>query len=398
VIVLRKFLFPRENFHDLHDFAFQKVHHILNMASETIGTEEYTILRLSSAKGPVYRRIKRTPLRDARLDEIPVIDVSGIFSASLAERQAAADQIHNAATNSGFFYVKNHGVPSAVVDAAHKSSLEFFRQSEELKEKANATRSGSFQGWKPPNTQRINATESIDVRESFSFRYNPKYDPKVCDNLEEIPDEIKTCLTSNDFPWEQTSNLPAFKEDIIAYWQAGLSLARHLVHSFALALSLPEDYFDPKVSVPDASVAINYYPPMPPHSPSSEITEEQVSIGSHTDFQLFTILWQDSVGGLQVLNREGEWINAAPIPGTFVINIADYLQRITNDKYVSTVHRAKNLSEKERVSMPLFFGFNLNETCGVLPSCVDEENPAKYEPISCREWVELRVRAMHKTD
>jgi isopenicillin N synthase-like dioxygenase len=117
-------------------------------------------------------------------------------------------------------------------------------------------------------------------------------------------------VASDDFPWEQTSNLPEFKEDIIAYWQAGLGLARELVHSFALALSLPEDYFNGKVSVPDASVAINYYPPMA-SSPSAEEVE-QVSIGSHTNFQLFTILWQDPVGGLQVLNKEGEWINARP--------------------------------------------------------------------------------------
>ena len=98
-----------------------------------------------------------------------------------------------------------------------------------------------------------------------------------------------------------------------------------------------------------------------------------------------------------MLNREGEWINAAPMEGTFVVNIGDYMQRITNDRYISTVHRAKNLSGKERVSMPLFFGFNLNETCGVLPSCVDVDHPAKYEAISCEEWVSLRVREMLKT-
>jgi isopenicillin N synthase-like dioxygenase len=98
-----------------------------------------------------------------------------------------------------------------------------------------------------------------------------------------------------------------------------------------------------------------------------------------------------------VLNREGEWINAAPIEGTFVVNIGDYLQRITNDRYISTVHRARNLSGKERISMPLFFGFSLNERCGVLESCIDEEHPAKYDEISCKEWIDLRVKAMHTT-
>ena len=74
---------------------------------------------------------------------------------------------------------------------------------------------------------------------------------------------------------------------------------------------------------------------------------------------------------------------------------SDYLQRITNDLYTSTVHRAINTSGHERVSMPFFFGFNLNETCGVLPSCVSEATPARYEEIGCEEWVRRRAGAMH---
>jgi isopenicillin N synthase-like dioxygenase len=361
--------------------------------SET-SSEGYTILKLSSAEGLVFRKIKRTPLRDAREDEIPLIDVSGMFSHLLEDRTAVARSIHEAATNNGFFYIKNHRVPSSVIESAHQASLEFFRQPEQLKELVNAKRSPTFNGWKPPRTQRINATESIDVRETWSFRYNPKYDPVVCNELDSMPAEVRDCMTMDEFCWEQTSNLPHFKTGAIEYWRATLTLARSLTRSFALALSLPEGYFDAKIKYPDAGIAINYYPSIR----SSTCTEEQVSIGSHTDFQLFTILWQDTNGGLQVLNRDGEWLNAAPIEGTFVVNIGDYLQRITNDRYVSTVHRARNLSGKERISMPLFFGFGLNERCGVLESCVSNDRPARYEEISCKEWVELRVKAMHTTN
>ncbi|KAH7393484.1 hypothetical protein BKA64DRAFT_709825 [Cadophora sp. MPI-SDFR-AT-0126] len=357
--------------------------------------DEYSLLRLSSANGPVFRKIKVASLRDARPDEIPLIDISGIYSTSLDNRKAVAAQIHNAATNNGFFYVKNSGIADSIMKAAYDSSLEFFRQPDEIKQKVNAELSPCLNGWKPPKTQRINEAESIDVRETFSFRYNPAYDPVVAGNLDAIPAEIRESLVTNEFCWENTTNLPNLKNDIINYWRSTLGLARQLTRSFALALSLPEDHLDSKITYPDAGVGLNYYPSIPPSSPDSE---EQVSIGSHTDFQLFTILWQDSNGGLQVLNREGEWINAAPIEGTFVVNIGDYLQRITNDRYISTVHRARNLSGKERISMPMFFGFNLNETCGVLDSCVDEEHPRKYEPISCKEWVEMRVKAMHTTE
>ncbi|CZR59379.1 related to gibberellin 20-oxidase [Phialocephala subalpina] len=353
--------------------------------------DDTTLLKLSSAEGPIYRRIKNAPIRDARPDEIPIIDISGIYSQNFEDRKSVANQIHKAATHSGFFYVKNHGVPSSMTEAAQAAALEFFRQPDEIKQKVNATLSKSFNGWKAPKTQRINASESIDVRETFSLRYNPLYDPGVPDTEDEIPEDIKSTVTIDEFCWDQTSNLPHFKRDVLEYWRATVKLARNLTRSFALALSLPEQYFDTKITYPDAGVAINYYPPMPVSSQASGDN----SIGSHTDFQLFTILWQDGNGGLQVLNRDGEWINAAPIEGTFVVNIGDYLQRITNDQYISTVHRARNLSGKERISMPLFFGFNLNETCGVLESCVSEERPAKYEPISCRDWVEKRVKAMH---
>ncbi|KUJ19734.1 2og-Fe oxygenase family protein [Mollisia scopiformis] len=358
----------------------------LTASAET--SDNTTLLKLSSAEGPVYRHIKNIPLRDARPDEIPIIDLSTISSPSLSSRQSIATQIHQAATHNGFFYVKNHGIASSTIENAYSSALEFFRQSEDIKQKVDATNSKSMNGWKAPKTQRINASESIDVRETFSFRYNPVYDPEVPD---EIPENVKNTVTIDDFCWDQTYNLPHFKDHSLDYWRETVKLARTLTRIFALALSLPEEYFDAKIKYPDAGVAINYYPPMPA---SSEQAGEN-SIGSHTDFQLFTILWQDNNGGLQVLNRDGEWINAAPIEGTFVVNIGDYLQRITNDRYISTVHRARNLSGKERISMPLFFGFNLDEMCGLLEICVDEEHPARYEAISCRDWVQKRVKAMH---
>ncbi|KAF3359854.1 hypothetical protein VdG1_05063 [Verticillium dahliae VDG1] len=110
------------------------------------------------------------------------------------------------------------------------------------------------------------------------------------------------------------------------------------------------------------------------------------------------MLWQDDVGGLQGLNREGQWIRASPVPGTFVVNIADYLQRITNDLYVSTVHRAVNRSGRERISMPFFFGFGLHESCAVIKSCLKDGEEPRYEDIGCDAWVKKRAQAMHKTD
>lgn len=323
-----------------------------------------------------------------------MIDVSGIFSESLEDRKQVAQQIRRAATLNGFFYMKGTGIDDSIPEAAYTALLRFFRQDFEVKNRANVKHSKYYNGYKPPNTQRINASESVDHRETFSWTYDPEYDPDVAD-VAAIPEHIKKYLRPEQFHWDATSNLPELKTSIVTYWRACLKLARALVHSFALSLDLPETFFDAKFSHPDAALALNYYPPM--ERPAVPSAEDAVSIGSHTDFQLFTILWQDSAGGLQVLSRDGQWLNAPPVPGTFVVNFADYFQRITNDRYVSTVHRAQNYSGRERISMPFFFGFNRNESCSVLPSCVPEGEQPKYEEIGCDEWVTRRVEAMHRT-
>jgi hypothetical protein len=124
---------------------------------------------------------------------------------------------------------------------------------------------------------------------------------------------------------------------------------------------------------------INYYPA----NTAPKNATIDVGIGAHTDLQCFTFLWQDSVGGLEVLTKEGQWLKVPPVEDTFVVNIGDFLMRLSNDRFQSTVHRVFNYAPVERYSLPFFFGFNFNETCSVLPSCIDEEHPPKYEPIGC---------------
>ncbi|EEY21475.1 gibberellin 3-beta-dioxygenase [Verticillium alfalfae VaMs.102] len=297
-----------------------------------------TLLRLASGNGPVTRTVLTTPLRDALPSEIPIIDISGAFSDALADREVVAQQIRAAATTSGFFYIANHNIPASVTESAKAACLAFFRQPLEAKMQAHVGKSRYFNGYKPPGSQRINKSESVDARETFSWTYDPRFDP-AAPPVEAIP--------------------PA----------PGGFLANE----------------EAAAQGPSASANGGDGP-------------AEVSIGSHTDFQLFTMLWQDDVGGLQVLNRDGQWIRASPVPGTFVVNIADYLQRITNDLYVSTVHRAVNRSGRERISMPFFFGFGLHESCAVIKSCLKDGEAPRYEEIGCDAWVKKRAQAMHKTD
>lgn len=336
-------------------------------------------LELKTAYGPVYRDVRRTPPRDCVPSEVPVIDLFGIYG-DLDSRKALAAIIREASENTGFFYIKNHGIPKAIIDVARAQSEAFFSQPEEHKRKVATAKSKFFNGWTEKYAYKISPSESRDRREAFMWRYDPQYDPELKDK---VPEDVKPWLMGEEFVWDETAHIPGFKRDMLLYWQHCLTLARRLIRIFALALELPETYFDRLVTFPGADGVVNYYPKNT--DSIAEDADTEVGIGAHTDLQSFTLLWQDMVGGLQVLTKDGQWIKVPPVEDTFVVNIGDFLMRLSNDRFKSTVHRVYNRAPVDRYSMPFFFGFNFNEKCAVLPSCMSDRHPAKYEPITCGE-------------
>ncbi|RDW74819.1 hypothetical protein BP6252_05961 [Coleophoma cylindrospora] len=367
------------------------------MATQTTTTTKpgRKILKLDSSNGQAYREISTAAPRAATAEEIPVIDISKITSPELEDRMSIALQIKSAAENSGFFYIKNHGVEEQTISNAKAAAIKFMAEPMELKQKIARNKQKYWNGYCGPEGSQANKTESKDYKEGFGWQYSPDFDP-LYDHLPKpiplssIPADIREFIRAEHHIWDGTLTVPGFKEDAIAYYRSMINLARRLTKVFALALDLKEDYFDALTTYPGADLAFNYYNPVGPEVggvSGDEVMSHEVGLGSHTDLQCFTILWQDMIGGLLILNRTGEWIKATPIEGTFVVNIGDFLMRMTNDKWLSTVHRVEvNRSAEPRISMPLFFGFNFNEVIGVLPSCVSEENPAKYEPLRVGDW------------
>lgn len=264
-----------------------------------------TKLELRTALGPVYRDVLCNPPRDCTPEEIPVIDLEPIFSDDLAERQKVAAQIRTAAVNTGFFYIRNHGIPAVTIAKCKQQVLNFMAQPAEAKESVSARKySRFFSGYTSPASTNISPSESVDIRESLSFRYRPEYDPDHPMDVAELPDQVRRWIRGETFLWERTRHLPGFQEDCLAYWRCCLTLARRLVKSFALSLDLAENYWDDKVTHPGADGVFNYYPARA----DEQLESSTVGLGSHTDLQLFTLLWQDNVGGLQVLTKEGQWI------------------------------------------------------------------------------------------
>jgi isopenicillin N synthase-like dioxygenase len=317
------------------------------MAIQTVETSpEFVKLELRTAYGPVYRDVSTKPPRDATSDEIPVIDISAI-NGDLEARKHLARQIKDAAMNTGFFYIKNHGISEYTIQSALDASKAFFAQSQEAKDSVSIGHAKYFNGFTGKKTSMASPTEGLDIRESFSWMYLPEYDPIPKDPAS-VPPEVKEWFRGEDWIWGKCQHLPGFKQGCMAYYKECLQLARRLVKIFALCLDLPEDYFDSVTTYPGADGVFNYYPAL---SAEQAASSKDIGLGSHTDLQCFTLLWQDMHGGLQVLNRDGQWIKATPIEGTFVVNIADYMQRLSNDMFKSTVHRVFNRSTVDRYAI-----------------------------------------------
>ena len=178
---------------------------------------------------------------------------------------------------------------------------------------------------------------------------------------------------------------PGFKAGVAAYYSEVLTLARRFVRLLAKVLELPADYFDPMVTHPGAMLRLLKYPAQDPSQPDA------LGIGAHTDIECFTILCQGTQPALQILNVNGEWIEAPPIPGTFVINIGDMLARWSNDVFISTVHRVLNITGEERYSVPFFFGVNYDATVEPLPTCASANGKTAYEPVLAGDYVYRRL-------
>jgi len=209
----------------------------------------------------------------------------------------------------------------------------------------------------------------------------------------ELPEDDPDYLAGNIMlgPNVWPDNLPGFREEVYDYYEAVHQLGVTMFRAFEMTLGLPQGWFDDKITRPMGQLRLIYYPPQ-----EGPIDPDQIGIGAHTDYECFTLLLQDQVGGLQVGNREGEWIKATPIPGAIVINIGDMLMRWTNGEFVSTPHRVINDTGKERVSFPFFFGANYDCVVSPLPQFTAADNPAKFPPTRCGLWTENMITDVYE--
>jgi isopenicillin N synthase-like dioxygenase len=333
-----------------------------------------TAQSVRTGNGP--RSIADTGIDPVRLpfDRLPVIDLAPIFGSDPAATAQMAAELRAACTQVGFFYLRNHRVPRTVIDAAFAAAHGYFALDAGTKERNHVSRSRNNRGYAALLEENTDPNARGDLHESFDIALElGEDDPDVRAG--------KRLYGPNQWPAGQ----PDFRAALLAYHGAMLALSGHLLHAFAHALDLDPGYFDGHFTKPLATLRVLHYPPQ-----TGPIDERQIGIGAHSDYECFTILAQDRVAALQVLNTDGQWVQAPPLEDCFVVNIGDQMARWTNDRFASTVHRAINRSGLERYSIPFFFGPDYDTVVEALPGCTGPDRPARYAPVTSGAYVNSR--------
>lgn len=317
-------------------------------------------------------------LASIRHSAIPVIDIGPL----LAGDDAPAEAIGQACREIGFFYIKNHGIPQELIDSVYESARQFFSLAPAEKEKTAIEHSTSHRGWfriGGENLDPAKQQQAGDFKEGF----------KIGRDLPLDHARVKAGLPlhgPNLWP-----DLPGWREVMQDYYDRQVELGKTLLGAFALALGLKRDYFEPWLGITMTTLGPLHYPPQTGH-----ITEAQIGAGAHTDYGCLTLLHQDSTGGLQVQGLDRSWISAPPIPGTYVVNIGDMMERWTNGVFRSTPHRVINTSGHERYSLPFFFDPDFYAPVECLPTCLLPGETPKYKPTTAGQHLLDQINAAFK--
>jgi isopenicillin N synthase-like dioxygenase len=312
------------------------------------------------------------------MEQIPIIDVSGLRSAALADRQAVAAELGKACREVGFFYVINHGIPDAVRAGVFQAAKDVFALSPEDKESVSIKLSPENRGYVGFGTERLDEAAAPDQKEAYNIGLDlPPDDPEV---LAGVP-----LRGPNLWP-----PVPGWREKVLDYFNACDALLKDIHRGFALDLGVAEDYFADKLDRAASFLRLLHYPAKSDGAPAGEL-----GAGAHTDYGNLTILATDGVAGLQVRRRDGAaWLDAPHVEGAFVCNIADCLMRWTNDVYVSTPHRVLSPAQ-ERYSVAFFGDANPNALVETLPTCLAPGEVPRYAPITSGEYLIQRLTATY---
>lgn len=316
-------------------------------------------------------------------DEIPSLDMAE-FTAGTSEQKAAfVKKLGDAYQNIGFVAIKNHGLSKDLQDRLYNSIKSFFSLPDETKTAYEKPEMGFQRGYTGKGKEHAKGRNTGDLKEFYH----------VGQELSFIPDSdpIKSEYPENLWPSEITQ----FKVDAIEAYQTLENAGKAMLRAIAISLELPEDYFENKVAHGNSILRqIHYFPIENP----DEVPADAVRAAEHGDINLITLLMGASADGLQVLRKDGKWIPITALPDQLVVNVGDMLERLTNKKLKSTIHRVVNPPKEKmntsRYSIPFFMHPRSDMDLTCLESCLDDAHPKQFEDVTAGEFLEERLREL----
>ncbi|AJE46860.1 isopenicillin N synthase family dioxygenase [Celeribacter indicus] len=313
--------------------------------------------------------------------DLPIVDIAPFLDGDPQARAQVARAFGAAFETTGFAIVTGHGVPEDLARRLYDTMTAFFDQPMERKTVFTPPEKAKGRGYLPIGIESVAKTLSGETP------------PDLCEALVYAAPHRPENDATNYWPDD-----PPALAGLVRAWTGEINtLSRHLARLSALALDLPEEYFDADYADPSLTLRFVNYPDQP-EAPKPG----QLRYGEHHDYGALTILRQDAApGGLEIRDDTGVWREAPVVPDSFVINVGDLLARWTNNRWRSTLHRVSNpprdlTGSTRRLSMVAFTGPNERTQISCLPSCQSAENPPLYQPVACGDYVLSKIRASHE--
>jgi isopenicillin N synthase-like dioxygenase len=331
---------------------------------------------------PGYLTVHNGPV--TQRDSLPTIDVSPFATGSepTPARDEVARRIDETCREIGFFLSSGHGIEAAVKDRMLAAAAEFFALPTETKQAIAIEKSNAHRGYVGIATETLDSSRSLagDLKETLDT------------GGEHGPDHPEVLRNTPLFGPNQLPDLPGFRDALAAYRDQAIEAAKRVQRAMARAVGMPDDYI---VDLPGGETLYNlrliHYPPRRAFTPA----EGQLGCGAHTDYGTVTVLADDGVGGLQVMRRDGTWIDVDVPADALVVNLGDLMAVWTNDRWVSNPHRVINPPDTDRYSMPLFVTPPFRAMISCLPTCRAEGEAPRYEPQQAGPYLLSRFDATH---
>lgn len=314
------------------------------------------------------------------LNAIPSLDLAHFISGSAQQKAQFVADLGAAFNDIGFVAIKNHGLSDALTSQLYQSIKSFFDLPDTQKQAYAIEGIAGQRGYIGKGKETAKGFKVADLKEFYHIGQ-----PFVNDG-----DPIWKNYPDNVFPVE-VSDFEHISTDAFRTLEFA---GKNLLKAIATYLNLEEGYFETKVKHGNSVLrAIHYFPIDP-----ATVKEGAVRAAAHGDINLITLLMGASAEGLEVLRRDGVWIPITALPDQLIVNVGDMLDRLTNHKLKSTIHRVVNPPKEKlnmpRYSIPFFMHPRPEMNLACLPSCVSQAHPQLYVDMTAGEFLDERLKEL----